>query len=77
MASVFIWEGRLLKNIRKMIRRCATGADRRKLAPRAAVDHPGRRHGGPLTHWATGDVTLAEQQQHDGATRTGSNEVGS
>ena len=75
MAFVSIREGRPPENIRKMISAVTAAIAESLDAPPASIRVVVTEV--PLTHWATGDVTLAEKQQRDAATATGSGEVGS
>ena len=69
MAFVSIREGRPPEKHPQDDQRCDRGD--RGIARCAAVEHPGRRHQVPMTHWATGDVTLAEKQEQDAAAAGG------
>lgn len=75
MAFVSIREGRPPENIRKMISAVTAAIAESLDAPPASIRVVVIEV--PPTHWATGDVTLAEKQQRDAATATGSGEVGS
>ena len=75
MAFVSIREGRPPETIRSMISAVTAAIAESLDAPPASIRVVVTEV--PLTHWATGDVTLAEKQQRDAATATGSGEVGS
>ena len=61
MAFVSIREGRPPENIRKMISAVTAAIAESLDAPASTVRVVVTEV--PLTHWATGDVTLAEKQQ--------------
>jgi 4-oxalocrotonate tautomerase len=80
MAFVSIREGRPPENIRKMISAVTAAIAESLDAPPASIRVVVTEV--PLTHWATGDVTLAERsdaekQQQAGSTEAGSTEAGS
>ena len=76
MAFVSIREGRPPENIRKMISAVTAAIAESLDAPPASIRVVVTEV--PLTHWATGDVTLAEKQQQDAAAKeAGAQEVGS
>jgi 4-oxalocrotonate tautomerase len=80
MAFVSIREGRPPENIRKMISAVTAAIAESLDAPPASIRVVVTEV--PLTHWATGDVTLAEKsaaekQQQAGSTEAGSTEAGS
>jgi 4-oxalocrotonate tautomerase len=75
MAFVSIREGRPPESIRKMISAVTAAIAESLDAPPASIRVVVTEV--PLTHWATGDVTLAEKQQQDTAAKeAGSQEVG-
>ena len=61
MAFVSIREGRPPENIRKMISAVTAAIAESLDAPASSIRVVVTEV--PLTHWATGDVTLAEKQQ--------------
>jgi 4-oxalocrotonate tautomerase len=67
MAFVSIREGRPPENIRKMISAVTAAIAESLDAPPASIRVVVTEV--PLTHWATGDVTLAEKQQQDAAAK--------
>lgn len=76
MAFVSIREGRPPETIRTMISAVTAAIAESLDAPPSSIRVVVTEV--PLTHWATGDVTLAEKQEKDAqATATGSGEVGS
>ena len=69
MAFVSIREGRPPENIRKMISAVTAAIAVSLDAPPASIRVVVTEV--PLTHWATGDVTLAEKQEQDAAAAVG------
>ena len=70
MAFVSIREGRPPEQIRKMISAVTAAIAESLDAPPASIRVVVTEV--PLTHWATGDVTLAEKQQQDAQQAAGS-----
>ena len=70
MAFVSIREGRPPENIRKMISAVTAAIAESLDAPPASIRVVVTEV--PLTHWATGDVTLAEKTQADKQKEAGS-----
>ena len=69
MAFVSIREGRPPENIRKMFSAVTAAIAESLDAPPASIRVVVTEV--PLTHWATGDVTLAEKQEQDAAAAVG------
>ena len=69
MAFVSIREGRPPENIRTMISAVTAAIAESLDAPPASIRVVVTEV--PLTHWATGDVTLAEKQEQDAAAAAG------
>ena len=75
LVQVSIREGRPAENIREMISAVTAAVAESLDAPAASIRVIVTEV--PLTHWATGDLTLAEKQQQDGPQAAGSGEVAS